>query len=59
MDEKLVATVIGTVAGVFGYWFTTFLMKPIIRYRDLKSSILSDLIFYAQVINPDGPGSKN
>lgn len=44
----------GLVTGVLGYWFTTFWMKPIVRYRELRSSILSDFIFYANIVNPDG-----
>ena len=51
--EKLVPILTGLVTGVMGYWFTTFWMKPILRYRELRSSIHSDFIFYAQVINPD------
>jgi len=51
--EKLVPILTGLVTGVMGYWFTTFWMKPILRYRELRSSILSDFIFNAQVINPD------
>ena len=54
MNDKLVTSLIGIVAGVLGYWFTTFWMKPIVRYRELRSSILSDLIFYAQVTNAVG-----
>ena len=29
-------------------------MKPILQYRELRSKVLIDLIFYAQVINADG-----
>lgn len=54
MIDKLVPMLAGLVAGVIGYWFTTFWMKPILRYRELRSSILSDFIFYANIINPDG-----
>jgi len=54
MDEKLFAPLVGIVAGAIGYWFTTFWMKPIVRYREIRNHILSDLIFYAQVTNPDG-----
>ena len=52
--EKLVPILTGLATGVIGYWFTTFWMKPILRYRELRSSIHSDFIFYAQVIKPDG-----
>jgi len=54
MDEKLFAVLIGVVTGTVGYWFTTFWMKPILQYRELRSKVLIDLIFYAQVINADG-----
>lgn len=50
--DKLITIVVGLVTGFTGYWFTTFWMKPILRYRELRSSILSDFIFYAQVIDP-------
>ena len=54
MDEKLLAALIGVITGTVGYWFTTFWMKPILQYRELRSKVLIDLIFYAQVINADG-----
>lgn len=58
MDDKILASLLGVgagaVAGAFGYWFTTFWMKPILQYRELRSKVLADLIFYAQVINADG-----
>ena len=54
MDEKLVAVLVGIASGTAGYWFTTFWMKPILRYRELRSDILVSLIFYAQVTNADG-----
>jgi hypothetical protein len=54
MDDKLISVLVGVVAGAIGYWFTTFWMKPILRYRELRSKVLSDLIYFAQVINADG-----
>ena len=54
MDEKLFAALIGVVTGTLGYWFTTFWMKPILNYREIRSKVLIDLIFYAQVVNADG-----
>ncbi len=54
MDDKLISVFVGIVAGACGYWFTTFWMKPILRYRELRSKVLSDLIYFAQVINADG-----
>jgi hypothetical protein len=54
MDVGLLAALIGIAAGAFGYWFTTFWMQPILRYRDLRNQVLMDFIYYAQVINADG-----
>ena len=54
MDDKLVAVLLGTVAGAAGYWISTFWMKPILQYRELRTKVFSDFIFYAQVINADG-----
>lgn len=54
MDEKLIAALVGVVTGALGYWFTTFWMKPILQYRELRSRIFADLIFYAQVVNAEG-----
>ena len=54
MDEKLVSVLIGLIAGALGYWFTTFWMKPILQYRELRSRVFGDFIFYAQVVNAEG-----
>lgn len=54
MDEKLLAVLVGIVAGAVGYWVSTFWMKPILQYRDLRIRVFSDFIFYAQVVNADG-----
>jgi hypothetical protein len=54
MDDKLLSALIGIFAGTIGYWFTTFWMKPILQYRELRSRVHSDLIFYAQVTNANG-----
>ena len=54
MDVGLWAALIGIVAGAIGYWFTTFSMQPILRFRDVRNQVLMDFIYYAQVINADG-----
>ena len=52
--EKLYITLIGLSAGAIGYLITNFWFHPILRYRDIRSQILSDLVFYANAINADG-----
>ncbi|WP_319526017.1 hypothetical protein [uncultured Desulfosarcina sp.] len=54
MLESLLPVVIGIVSGAFGYWFSTFFMQPILRYRDIKNQVLKDFIYYAQVVNVEG-----
>ena len=54
MDTKMCAVIIGIVAGAIGYWFTTFSIQPILRFRNYRNQVLMDFILYAQVINADG-----
>lgn len=54
MDEKLLAIFLGVVSGAIGYWITTFWMKPILQYRELRVKVFADFIFYAQVVNAEG-----
>ena len=54
MDVNLLSALIGIVAGALGYWFTTFSMQPILRFRDIRNQVLMDFIYYAQVINAEG-----
>ncbi len=48
------AVLIGVIAGTVGYWVTTFWMKPILQYRELRTKVFADLIFYAQVVSAEG-----
>ena len=54
MDEKLLAVLIGIAAGALGYWVSTFWMRPILQYRDLRIKVYADFIYYAQVVNAEG-----
>ncbi len=54
MNENLLAVLIGIAAGAVGYWVTTFWMKPILQYRELRMKVFADSIFYAQVVNAEG-----
>jgi hypothetical protein len=64
MDEKLLAVVLGIASGAAGYWITTFWMKPILQYREQRTKIFADFIYYAQVARSkgrsrSGSGSKS
>jgi hypothetical protein len=54
MDTGILAALIGIFAGAFGYWFTTFSVQPILKYRDLRNRVLAEFIYYAQVTNAKG-----
>jgi len=54
MNEAYWSVLIGIGAGAFGYWFSTFAVQPILRYRDVRNQILIDFVYFAQVVNADG-----
>jgi hypothetical protein len=54
MDDKSLAVSVSILVGLIGYLFSTFCMKPILQFLEIKAKILSDLVFYAQVVNADG-----
>ncbi|WP_275099993.1 hypothetical protein [Sedimenticola hydrogenitrophicus] len=54
MDPKLLAVLIGIISGAAGYWFSTFSIQPVLRYRNHRNPVLMDFIYYAQVVNADG-----
>jgi hypothetical protein len=58
MDDKLLAVLIGAASGAIGYWITTFWMKPILSYRELRIKVFADFIFYAQVVNAERLNDK-
>ena len=51
MDINLITALIGIAAGAFGYWFATFAVQPILRFREIRHRIHSEFIYYAQVVN--------
>jgi hypothetical protein len=53
LDINLVTALIGIIAGALGYWFSTFSVQPILRFREIRARVHSEFIFYAQVINAD------
>jgi len=44
-------TFLSIVTGAIGYLIATFWVRPILRYRDIKYQIASDLIFFADAIS--------
>ena len=54
MDINIATALIGIGAGAFGYWFTTFSMQQILRYRNIRNKVHRDFIYYAQVVDASG-----
>ena len=48
--EQFWITLLSIVAGAGGYVIVTFWVRPILRYKDIKYQIASDLIFFANSI---------
>jgi hypothetical protein len=48
--EQFWITLLSIVAGAGGYLIATFWVRPILRYKDLKYQIASDLVFFANAI---------
>lgn len=49
MDQFWI-TLLSIAAGAAGYLMTTFWVRPILRYRDIKYEVASDLVFFANAI---------
>jgi hypothetical protein len=44
---------VSVVFGAAGYLIATFWFQPLLRYRDVKSRVLADLIFYANAVKTE------
>lgn len=51
---EILATLIAVIAGAVGFLIASFWYRPIIRYKEIRSQIMADLVFYANAISPDG-----
>lgn len=58
MNDQLLTTFIGISAGAIGYWIAAFWMRPILRYKDIRQQVLSDIIFYANAVIADGMSER-
>ena len=45
------------IAGAIGYLIITFWVRPILRYKDIKYQVASDLMFFQNTIGPDLEGN--
>lgn len=52
--KEFIIVLISIFAGASGYLLATFWFQPILRYREIKHHVFSDLIFYANAINAEG-----
>lgn len=54
MDNFLFTILSSVISGAAGYVISKFWLQPVLQYRKIKMQIISDLIFYANAINPSG-----
>lgn len=54
MTNEMQSLLIGLAAGAAGYLIVTFWFQPILRYREIRERVHSDLIYYADAITADG-----
>ncbi len=52
--ENFFIALFSVCCGSAGYLITHFWIHPILKYREIKDQIISDLIFYANAINSKG-----
>jgi hypothetical protein len=56
--KDIIPVVLGVPVGIISYAITNYLLEPIREYRNIKSQILADLIYYddvAEITNVPGP----
>ncbi|CAN7438787.1 hypothetical protein LJR118_002886 [Acidovorax sp. LjRoot118] len=53
-DSTFASTLLTIAAGALGYCLATFWLKPMVLYIELRSKVLSDLVYYANVQSPEG-----
>lgn len=52
LEVKL--SILGIFAGAVGYLIVTFWFQPVLRYRAIRSQVISNLVFFRDAINVDG-----
>lgn len=48
--EQFWISLLSIAAGAFGYLIATFWVRPILRYRNIRSSVIEDLVFFANAV---------
>lgn len=51
---QMITTLIGLVAGAVGYLIITFWFRPILRYKEIRSRVISDIVFFANAVSIKG-----
>lgn len=54
MNETILTVLIGVATGSAGYFVTTFWMRPVLRFGEIRQQIASDLVFFANAITSEG-----
>ena len=56
---ELRAAFIGIVSGGLGYLVARFWVRPILRFNDVRHSVFSDLMYYANAVYGEGMSSEH
>lgn len=59
MADSFWITVLSIAAGAVGYLFVTFWFQPILKYREIKFRVASELVLYANAIEVCSNGKHN
>ena len=51
--ENFLIALFSVCCGAIGFLVAQFWFQPILRYREIKGQIISDLVFYANAINAE------
>ena len=55
---QMITTLIGLVAGAVGYLIVTFWFRPILRYKEIRSRVISDIVFFANAVSLKGANNN-
>jgi hypothetical protein len=51
INIEILSVLITILFGAIGYYFSTFYIQPILHFKKIRQNTLTDLIFYANVVN--------
>jgi hypothetical protein len=56
MWSTLFASLVGIITGSAAFFISTYWMQPILKYREIRQQVLSDLVYFANAISSETTG---